>query len=73
MNPPTADRRTLLRRIRVILAVFVVLLVLSGVMAMPVEWELNCLAGVLGLPQGANPARITPASSTGSPRCGRAS
>jgi hypothetical protein len=59
MTPPADDRRTLLRRIRLILVVFVVLLVASGVTAMPVEWELNGLAGVLGLPQGANPADYT--------------
>jgi len=56
MNPPAADRRSLLRRIRIILVVFVAFLIASGVTAMPVEWEMNVLASMLGLPPGANPA-----------------
>jgi hypothetical protein len=60
MNPPTADRRTvLLRRIRVLIVVFSVFLVLSGLTAMPVEWELNLLAHTLGLPPDANPQNYT--------------
>ncbi len=59
MTPPTADRRMLLRRIRAILVVFVVLLVASGVTAMPVEWELNILASMLGLPPQADPHDYT--------------
>ena len=59
MNPPAADRRTLLRRIRLILVVFVAFLVASGVTAMPVEWELNLLASMLGLPPQADPQDYT--------------
>jgi hypothetical protein len=56
MNPPAAARRSLLRRIRIILVIFTAFLVASGVTAMPVEWEINLAATWLGLPSDANPA-----------------
>lgn len=50
------DRRTiLLRRIRWLLAFFMAALVLSGLTAFPLEWELDVLAGLLGIPEGASP------------------
>jgi hypothetical protein len=55
MTPRTERRRILLRRIRVLLAVFIVGLVLSGATAIPLEWEVGVLARLLGLPPDANP------------------
>ena len=43
------------RRARILLGVFTVCLVASGLTAIPVEWELGVLARVLGLPDGARP------------------
>ncbi len=45
----------LLRRTRIILAVFAVCLVASGLTAIPVEWELGVLARLVGVPDGARP------------------
>jgi len=47
--------RTLLWRIRAVMAFFIVALVASGLTAIPVEAELNAVASVLGLPPQANP------------------
>ena len=48
-------RRVLLRRIRWLLGFFMAALVLSGLTAFPLEWELGVLARVLGIPEGASP------------------
>jgi hypothetical protein len=44
------------RRIRLWLLVFIVGLVLSGVTAFPLVWEVNLLARILGVSAGADPA-----------------
>jgi hypothetical protein len=44
------------RRIRAYLIVFIVGLVLSGVTAFPLVWEIGLLARLLGIPAGADPA-----------------
>ncbi|HVF84712.1 MAG TPA: hypothetical protein VM821_01920 [Abditibacteriaceae bacterium] len=43
------------RRIRILLCGFIVGLVLSGLTAFPLTWELQILARMLGIPAGANP------------------
>lgn len=48
-----------LRQIRLWLSVFVVALVLSGLTAFPLEWELNTLARVLGAGEQAAPGQYT--------------
>jgi hypothetical protein len=48
-------RGTLLWRIRAILIFFVVALIASGLTAIPLEWELDVLARVLGIADGASP------------------
>ncbi len=48
-------RRILLRRTRIILVIFTVCLVAAGATAIPVRWELDVLAGLLGLPHDADP------------------
>jgi hypothetical protein len=52
-------RRVLLRRTRAILALFIVALVASGLTAIPLEWELNVLARVLGVADGAPPGEYS--------------
>ena len=47
--------QTLYRRIRVLVVAFVIGLVLSGITAFPLTWELQILARMLGIPDGANP------------------
>jgi hypothetical protein len=47
-------RRILLRRTRIILVIFAVCLLAAGATAIPVGWELDVLAGLLGLPQDAD-------------------
>jgi hypothetical protein len=55
-----SDRRSaLLLRIRVILIFFVVGLVASGLTAFPLEWELDVLAGLVGVAPGAPPEQYT--------------
>ncbi len=50
------DRREiLLRRIRRLVVLFMVCLVLSGLTAVPLEWEVNVLAAVLAIPPDAAP------------------
>jgi hypothetical protein len=49
----------LLLRIRVILIFFVVGLVASGLTAFPLEWELDVLAGLVGVAPGAPPEQYT--------------
>jgi len=49
----------ILRRIRWILGAFVVALVLSGMTAVPVQWELRLLTAVLGMPEAAAPEAYT--------------
>ena len=44
------------RRIRILLCGFIVGLVLSGLTAFPLTWELQVLARALGIPDGANPS-----------------
>lgn len=44
------------RRIRTLLICFIIGLVLSGITAFPLEWELNLLAKWLGAPENAVPA-----------------
>jgi hypothetical protein len=48
-------RRTLLRRIRLVLAIFMIGLVLSGLTAVPLVTELDLVARTLGLPPDAAP------------------
>jgi hypothetical protein len=43
------------RRIRWLLAFFIVCLVASGLTAFPLQWELDTLAAWLGIPEGASP------------------
>ena len=52
-------RKILLRRIRVVMALFVVALVLSGVTAFPLEWELNLACRMVGAADDATPAQHT--------------
>ncbi len=52
------DNRTVLRRIRVLLGLFVIGLVASGVTALPLEWEIDTLAGLMGIPQAATPESL---------------
>jgi hypothetical protein len=59
MNTTTPDSRRLLWRIRVILVVFIVCLVTSGLTAIPVRTELGALAWALDVPPGANPMDFT--------------
>jgi hypothetical protein len=47
------------RRIKVLLGLFVIGLVLSGVTAFPLEWELNLLAKMLGAPDNATPEQFS--------------
>ena len=47
--------QTLHRRIRVLVVGFVIGLILSGITAFPLTWELQILARMLGIPDGANP------------------
>ena len=51
-NQKTAEETRILRRLRVVLAGFIVGLVLSGLTAFPLEWELNLLARWLGIAPG---------------------
>ena len=51
--------QTLHRRIRVLVVAFVIGLVLSGLTAFPLTWELQILARILGIPDGANPQSFT--------------
>jgi len=46
------QEKALLRRIRLLLAAFTVGLVLSGLTALPLEWEIDTLCGVLGIAEG---------------------
>ena len=48
-------RKVLLRRIRVLMVVFIIALVLSGVTAFPLEWELNLACRILGVADQASP------------------
>jgi hypothetical protein len=52
----TDGEAVLRRRVRAWLVVFSVGLVLSGVTAFPLVWEVNLLARMLGIPAGADPA-----------------
>ena len=50
------DRRAiLLRRIRWLLVIFMACLVLSGLTAFPLQWEVDVLASILGIPDQASP------------------
>ena len=49
---PKGEQEILLRRIRVLLVVFVVGLVLSGLTALPLEWEIDTLCRMLGIVEG---------------------
>ena len=50
------ERATLLRRrIKILLTLFIIGLVLSGVTAFPLQWELDLLARWLGVPERAAP------------------
>ena len=48
-------REILLKRIRWLLVLFMACLVLSGLTALPLEWEANVVAAVLAIPQDASP------------------
>ncbi len=52
-------RRILLRRIRLLLVFFITCLILSGLTAVPLEWELDVLAGMLGIDEAASPDAYT--------------
>jgi len=56
MTGGTARRQVLLRRIRAILIFFVVGLVASGLTAFPLRWEVDILAGWVGVAPDAPPA-----------------
>ncbi len=47
-----------LRRIRILLALFLVGLVASGITALPLEWEIDMLAAWMGIPAGAGPESL---------------
>jgi len=51
--------KTLRRRIRWLLVLFVICLVLSGLTAFPLQWELSTLATWLGIPEDASPEAYT--------------
>jgi hypothetical protein len=53
--PADARQRVLLRRIRLLVAFFIVALVLSGLTAIPLEWETGLLARWAGVAEGARP------------------
>ena len=54
------DRRTiLLRRIRWLLVFFMAALVLSGLTAFPLQWEVDLLAQLLNIPEQASPEAYT--------------
>ncbi len=55
-SDPAPDTAALLRRFRLVLALFIFALVLSGVTAFPLERELELLASMLGLEPSAQPA-----------------
>lgn len=50
---------TLTRRFRIVLSLFIFALVMSGVTAFPLRWELNLLASWLGIAPGADPASLS--------------
>ena len=52
----TPEAKRLLKRIRLWMAAFLVGLVLSGVTAFPLVWEIKLLASLFGLPPDADPA-----------------
>ena len=55
-----SDKRpALLWRIRAILIFFVVALIASGLTAIPLEWELDTLARLLGIADGTSPAEYS--------------
>ncbi len=54
MNPATV-----LRRYRVVLGVFIAALIVSGLTAFPLLHELECLAGLLGIPATADPHSLS--------------
>jgi hypothetical protein len=47
-------RRVLLRRIRVLLILFILALLASGITAFPLEWELNLLTRLMGVSETAS-------------------
>jgi hypothetical protein len=53
------ERAKLLRRIRFLMAAFLVGLVLSGITAFPLVWEVGLLARWLGIDPAADPSRYT--------------
>jgi hypothetical protein len=55
-----SDRpQVLLRRIRGLILLFLVALVASGLTAIPLEWELDTLAHLLGIADGTSPAEYS--------------
>jgi len=52
-------RKILLRRIRWLLVFFIAGLVLGGLTAVPLEWELEVLGRLLEIPEGASPDAYT--------------
>jgi hypothetical protein len=48
----------MLRGIRVLLGLFMTGLVASGITALPLEWEIDTLAGLIGIPPGATPPSL---------------
>lgn len=54
-NQITADEARILLRLHIVLAGFIVGLVLSGLTAFPLQWELHQLARALGITEGSSP------------------
>jgi hypothetical protein len=52
-------RTQLVRRYRLVLGCFVAALVVSGLTAFPLQWELRVLTRLAGIPAGADPAALT--------------
>jgi len=48
------ERQVLLRRIRVLLAILILGLLVSGITAFPLEWELSTLTRLMGVPDAAS-------------------
>ena len=55
----SSNQDQLVRRFRIVLGLFMVALVLSGVTAFPLRWELNLLASWLGIAPGADLASLS--------------
>jgi len=52
------DNRVMLRRVRILLGLFMIGLIASGITALPLEWEIDTLAGLMGIPPAAAPESL---------------